>query len=791
VEPTSSPDTSKTLQGENSAVQAELPKIVIRGSVSSASRAAQKCLERADLIEIIQGLGVGPTASLVIDCKKSAEDVLVESKKDSLYFSIPARGYGEQQMTKAVARALIGFAITQTAIEAVEKFAACGVECPVRSAKLGQLFKQFSAFEDNAGQGRAGLLSKALAPHRDELVRRTKNLLDKLRTPASLLIDGLSAGNEAFCQKMDAFRGISELLGNTVGLQDTITQRFKERLVVLEDLFAKGVFHGDHAAGQAVVDAMESLRQRVLTSGWFKRLPRMLQPAQLGTQDLQPQRALLNASFWADAGNPTSISAHQTSQPTHRDPVSTGLANMVAGLRHALAVDIEFRQIPFKPESGFDLLEGLIAVSPSIPTAIASLDGEISAEQLADLDEFLRILLQIRYCPQPTTKNFYEYVVYGIVPDGSVRPEELERGDLAIRPHHQLLQCIALIATSEPGIAGERVSVFKEELMLMATRAIAAVMYQYRACLALHLKTGALFDQHSIKVVISDLEAMEEAIQVVLNHPLEGKQSFGFSELLQAMQAVRESYSKSALLALSDDELAARVEEVLTLDHSGPYADQLHEISERLTERMRAYLGTKAEGVHAQLESLSRGETIIPIVQYAKEMLTIVRTDPNSEASATLKKSIGETLLDMLRVLEDYYSTEIALTSRPGATVEDVYRTLDAMHHLMLEASYVRDELRPYAEYLPDLLLSKSQVLVEQFPKKIRRDLIAAPALLGEVVQSLARDVSAPENSVKKRIKSCIEGLRWARLPRGILQGPARDSFDSLLGRRATGLDFN
>jgi hypothetical protein len=612
-------------------------------------------------------------------------------------------------------------------------------------------------------------------------------------------LDSLSAGHEAFCQKVDSFRAISELLGNTLGLQDVITDKLRDRLVVFNDLFARRVFHGDYDAGQAVINAVDVLNQRVQASGWFKQFPRVLQPAKIDLGEIQRQRTLLNTSLWGDDASAAGMTSHQPSQLTNRRSVSADLSGMVAALQYALNLEMEFRKIPSEPETGFELVDGLTAVSPLIPAAVVALDSKISAEQLADMDDFLRVLLRIKYCEQPATKNCYEYVVYGIIPDGSVKVEELARADLAMHSHCRLLQCLAFIATNEPGIVGERLKVFQEELMLIAIRAIEATMLNYRACMAAHLKMGNVFDQQSLQIALSDLDAMEEAIQVALNNPLEGRPSFGFEDVLQAVRAVRESYSKAALLALSDRELAVRVEEVLAVNHSGPYADQLHEVSARLTDRMRAYLGTKAEEASAQLESLSQGESIIPIVQYAKEMLTIIRADPTSETSAALKKSIGETLLDMLRVLEDYYTGEIALAAKPKASVEDVYRALDALHHLMLEAGYVRDELSPYAEHLPDLLLSKSQILVQEFPKRLKRDLSAASTLLGEVVQNLAREMASPTDSkersdpdpLKQRAKSCVQGLRWVCMPRRVLPAPVREAFDSLVGARARGVEFS
>jgi hypothetical protein len=586
---------------------------------------------------------------------------------------------------------------------------------------------------------------------------------------------------------------ISELLGNAGGIEDEIKQKLRERLVAITDFFARGLFHGNSDLSTAALDAVGTLNQRALSSGWFKPMPSPLQPAKIDIREMRGDRALLNTSLWLDSHKGVQMSSPQVSQLANRGSAPVELSGMIELLKYASNVDAEFRQISYDEEAAFLLIDGLTAVSALIPAVVIALGGAVSVAQLADLNEFLRILLRIKYCEQPATGSLYEYIVYGIIPDGSVQTRDLAQTERAIHQNCQLLQCIAFIATSSPSDVGERLKIFQDELMLIAVRAIEATMLNYRACMAAHLKTGSVLDQQSLHIALNDLEAMEEAILVAINNPLEGRQGFGFGDVLQAVRAVRESYVKSALLSLSDDELAARVDEVMAVEHTGPYADQLLEVSARLQERMKAHLGVKAGEASGQLQSLSQGESIIPIVQYAKQMLTIIKADPGSEASATLKRSIGDTLLDMLRVFEDYYIGEISLASKQGASVDDVYRALEALHHLILEAGYARDELSPYAEHLRELLLSKAQILAQVSPKILKRQLSAAPALLGEVVQALARELPLSENSsersdrnsLKQRARSCIQGLRRVCIPRRVVPKFAQDAFDSLVGGRA------
>lgn len=760
-------------------------RIAIRGSANAAAKAAQVRLERPDLVEVVHGLNLGPTASVVVECKSSNKEVSLEQRKDSLWLSIPARGLDPKQIEQSTARVLIGYAIKQHALDAAESFLSSGVECPKRHENLEKLLRSYAETENQPRFDRAVVLARALAPYRQELEQCKGNISDKLKTPELRSIDNLLSSCEIFCQRITAFRAVSGLLGDRTAVSDLILQRIKERVAAMEDLFARAVYRGEHSHGQTVMAAMELMHERVAAAGWFKEFPRILQPAQLPDGFYRGQQLLLNTSLWNDSQSSQGAGLTKSSRATSGEMVSNALASMLAGLQYALALDIESRQVSRGPELGFDLLEEFISVCPLVPAVVTTLGPQTSAEQLSDLGEFLKILLRIKYCDQLATKNFYEYVVYDVIPDGDTSVGESVHFDVGVRPNFLLLQYVALIATSEPSVAGDRLKVFQEELLLIASRAINSVNYQYRSALAAHLKMGGVFDQHSLGVVLSDLEALEKGMQLIVNFRLEGTQSYGFDELLNAIKILRESFSKVALLELPDTELATRVDEVLALKHSGPYADHLREVTARLTDRMKVYVGTKAEEASAKLEALSKGESIIPIVEYAQEILGLIKADPTSEISASLRSSVGAVLLDMARVLEGYYQGEISRAARSDASVEDIYRSLEASYHLLIETSFVRDQLSTYADQLPELLLSKCQVLAEESPRELKRSLRERMSVLEEALRGLYQDLSSSNAPTRERAKCCIEGLQRVRIPRSSLSEPARVVYDRLVGKRA------
>ncbi len=758
-------------------------KITIRGSQNSAARAVQARLGHPDLTEVLRGLGVDSAAPVVIECKNSNKEVALEVRRDSVRLSIPARGPDPEKVAQSAGSVLIGYAVTQRLLDAAESFADTGIECPTRAAELDKLVKLYRHNENQPRLEQSVVLARALAPHRKELERRKDNLADKLKTLASLSADTLVPNTEAFCQKVSSFRAVAGVLRDTTTVTDIIVQKIKERLVGIEDLFAHGVYRGEHQVGKTVFEAMELLQHKINSAGWFKELPRGLHAAQFTDDSDRIQQLLLNSSMWNGSESSPGGSA-ASSRVTSREMVANGVANMMAELRYALDLDIESRQVSGGPELGFDLLEDFIPACLQVPAVVTTLGPESGAEQLSELAEFFRILLRIKYCEQPATKNFYEYVVYGVIPNAGKPNGEPVRVDVAVSPNFLVLQYVALIATSEPSVASERLKAFQEELLLIAIRSINAVRYEYRTCLAAHLKNEQGFDQHSLGVVVSDLEAMEKGMQLILNYSLEGSQSYGFGDLLNSIKALRESYSKVGLLGLSDTELAARVDEVLALNHSGPYSDQLREVTKRLQDRMKAYAGTKVEEATVRLQSLSQGMSIIPIVEYAQEILSLTKADPTSEVSASLRTSVGEALLEMLKVLEEYYCEEISRASKQNPSVEDVYRSLEAMHHLLIESSFVRDKLSPYADQLPPLLISKSQVLAEETPRGLKRSLSAQMRLLEEVVQNLSQDISSADASVRERATSCIQGLRWLRVSRSSFSEPVRAVYDRLVGKR-------
>jgi hypothetical protein len=785
VEPQSNPNEHQLSPGDGPEPQLGVPKITIRGSISSAAKTVRDRLAESDLLPVIQSLRLNGDPSVIVDSKSSHKSIVIEMRQESLHVSIPARGVNSQKLGHEVVMAVIGFAVKERALEAAEQFVQQGALSSTLSGQVENLLRQYGKLVGDPRVERSGLLYKALAPHRAELERLQKNLSEKIKTAPSLSADGLIANTELFLQRLGSFRAVSELLGASSGLADLMSLRIRERLMILEDIFARGLLVGNYTACAVVVEGMESILTTATSAGWFKAMPKQLQAVQSPYFSLNDPQALLNQSLWPGSSRLSSGPVTMPSAEATAETLICGLTNIVAGLKFALATDKELRTMSFGAEAGLDLLDALISVAPQMPAIVTSLGAETTDDALAEVDEFLRLLLQIKYCNQAATANLYEYVVYGVIPDEEAKRMGGVRAELAARPNFQVVQCLALISTGEAGLAGERLALFREDLALISSRAIAALVYQFRAMLGHQLDTGAVFDQQTVRGVVSDLDAMENAMLIIVEHPQTQERGFGFQDIVDAIRTTRESYQKSALLTLTDGELAARVEEVLRLDHSGQFADQLREVSGRLVERMKSYAGVLASEAGEHLENLSRGESVIPLVEYAKEALSVVKADPTSEASTSLKASIGEVLLEMLRVLEEYYSMEIELAQKKDASAEDVYRALEAVHRLMIEATFVCDQLRPLAVFLPELILSKCQTLIDQVPKRMRRELQGKPAILEQVLSGLTRDISSKDTSVRAVAKGCVEGLRWLRISRAALTEPAKLAYNRLMASKS------
>lgn len=785
MEPHSNRNEKQLLPGDAPEPQLGVPKITIRGSLSSAVKSVKERLGQSDLLPAMQSLRLAKQSAIIIDSKSSHNSISIEMRKEALHISVPARGFSPQKLCQEVAMAVVGFAIKERALEAAEQFVQQGVLSPTISGQLESLIRQYGTLVGDTRIQRSGLLYKALEPHRTDLERLKKSLSDKIKTSPSLVVDSLTANNALFIERLGSFRAVSELLGASSGLADLMSLRVRERLMIFEDVFTRALLVGDHAACGVVVEAVESIATTASSSGWFKAMPKLLRAVQSPYFDINDTQALLNQSLWPDS---TSVLSGSVPVPCADSTGSTlicWLNNIVAGFKFASATDREFREMSYGEEAGFDLLDALISLAPQMPAIVTSLGAHTTDDKLAEVDEFLRVLLHIKYCNHDATANMYEYVVYGIIPDeeakrlGGVRPE------IAARPNFQVAQCLALISTGEPGLAGERLALFQEDLAVMSARAIAALVYQYRAMLGRRLDVGGGFDQQTVRGVVSDLDAMESAMLIIVECPRTQERGFGFQDIVQAIRSTRESYQKSALLTLSDEEIAARVEEVLSLEHSGQFADQLREVSGRLLERMKSYAGVLASEASSQLDELSRGESVIPLVEYAKEVLSVVKADPLSAASLSLKTSIGEVLLEMLKVLEEYYSMEINLAEKKDATEKDVCRALEAVHRLMIEATFVCDELRPHAVFLPELILSKCQTLIDQVPKRLRRKLQDKPVILEQVLSGLTRDISSKDASVRAIAKGCVEGLRWLRISRAALTESSKLAYNRLMASKS------
>lgn len=689
---------------------------------------------------------------------------------------IPQRFKEGARVSLAVEERFLTLAIKEELVSLGTRFILEGALPDESTALVGAMADRYQELKGDSTHSHRKVWREVVDIHRSELQTWLKKMGKK-----SLVFNPLGDAERTYEEVNKMLGGVAKeravslLLGSS-GDQGAYLMNF---LNALDDQFAGALWRKHHAQAADCRAAAHLLEAGFEKGAFEKPLPFAISP-EVKRESLE--RALQEGSML-----PPSIYSESTARSSTVGIDGVLIASQLKATARAFSQIVKFEtSVRENCLGAVDIMEETMEILLEATSRFTEALLGNEPEDAQVVSDVMGQLLALRFSGQEVAEEYFTFILSGM------SPEDFNRGNIDC--HSGLaasyVQFLSVAAAFKEGGLSPASAMSEQQgfMPAIAVRTFRVLIHAYESALASMLDSSKGVSAERMEFLSHDIESLERGVEAVLPFLRSQEMKRGCEAMLKsAIEGLRNAMRQLHLLTLSGDQLIKEVHDDKDVSNHSLLTERLMHVRQALQNRINNYAQNVSDVAENEIAQIRDGDSIVPLVDYIVNLLSVVRVSPDAERDAQLFETLNDALLEMVALIREGYGSEIDLVSALSDSTqierygEYVLRGLEALSSMHTEFSYVRAHLRGIDDRLNPIIFNKVDIFLDQVPKHFGLALKKHPEVIEHVLDILAQggEASLPLSDTQR--VACIKGLGALRGFKSGLSRMARAQLEQLL----------